>query len=256
MKCMSWSSRSASTRTVVEPFFGFAFSFVSALATGTVAPSASTGAVSGTSATSGAALTAGVALASGPCGLWTSSVTLSTSGTSRAVAATTSSSCSVASQTSTARSLKPSIADSSGLEATTSPWSATAASSMNARMLGIAVSAASCAVMWTTRWSPVCSKISSDVCSGAGAAAAASSSERTSACRRSTSGAGSMFSSPFVSIESTADSIASSDASRTSTASRERPPLRCLSSSKTSSIACVSSAMPAKPIVALMPFIE
>ena len=39
-------------------------------------------------------------------------------------------------------------------------------------------------------------------------------------------------------------------------ASRPSPPVRWRSSSKTSSISCVSAAMPSKPIVALMPFSE
>ena len=55
---------------------------------------------------------------------------------------------------------------------------------------------------------------------------------------------------------STAPSSASRHSSRTSTASRVRPPVRWRSSSKTSSISCVRAAMPAKPMVALMPFSE
>ena len=74
--------------------------------------------------------------------------------------------------------------------------------------------------------------------------------------RRVISGFGSICSSPLSSIESTAAERASRHSSRTSIASRGRPPLRWRRSSKTSSISCVSAAMPAKPIVALMPFSE
>ena len=51
-------------------------------------------------------------------------------------------------------------------------------------------------------------------------------------------------------------SSASRQASSTSMASRESPPRRWRRSSKTSSISCVSAAIAAKPIVALMPFSE
>ena len=90
----------------------------------------------------------------------------------------------------------------------------------------------------------------------ASAASSSASRSRTRPLRRSISGSGSISSSPVSSIASTAADSASRHSSSTSIASRGRPPLRWRSSSKTSSISCVSAAMPAKPIVALMPFSE
>ena len=70
------------------------------------------------------------------------------------------------------------------------------------------------------------------------------------------SACGWMFSSPVSSIDSTAADSASRHWKRTSIAIRSSPPWRWRRSSNTSSISCVSAAMPAKPIVALMPFRE
>ena len=62
-----------------------------------------------------------------------------------------------------------------------------------------------------------------------------------------------MFSSPVSSIDSTAAESASRHWNSTSIATRESPLVRWRSNSNTSSISCVSAAMLAKPIVALMP---
>ena len=110
---------------------------------------------------------------------------------------------------------------------------------------------------WTTRRPSA----SSERLSGAGAAPARWASwigvrSRTSDCRRSISACGSIASWPVSSIASTAAERASRLSKSTSIAARSSPPLRWRSSSKTSSISWVSAAMPAKPIVALIPFME
>ena len=84
-----------------------------------------------------------------------------------------------------------------------------------------------------------------------------SSSSRTSACSRSISGAGLITSAPVVvdRVDRGLERVQALAAARRSRRARS-PPRRWRSSSKTSSISCVSAAIPAKPMVALMPFSE
>src|SRR5439155_1670621 len=76
------------------------------------------------------------------------------------------------------------------------------------------------------------------------------SSLRMSPCSRSISGSSSIFSTPCVSIASTAPESASRHSRRTVIAARSRPPRRSRSSSKTFSISWVRAATEAKALVA------
>ena len=128
---------------------------------------------------------------------------------------------------------------------------------MYARTDGIATSVASAALTRTTR-APERSASTTAAGGplGLGGAGWCSPRRRTRRSRRATSGAGSMCSAPSRSMLATAAESASRHSKTTSTASGLSPPLRWRSSSKTSSMVWVSAAMPAKPIVALIPFRE
>ncbi len=230
MKCMSWSSRSASTRTVEELFAG---------ALGFAAGASGAGA-SSASAAAEASLTS----------------TWATSDTDPATAASSASARSEIIQASISLPAKVSTSSGVGLQASVSPHSARAARTMYARTAGSWTSSDSVALMRTTRRPSAIAMRSAARTLGAGSAGSEASRSRIRPLRRAISGSGSISSAPSASIASTAADSASRHSSRTPIASRERPPLRWRRSSKTSSISWVSAAMPAKPIVALMPFSE
>ena len=235
MKCMSWSSRSASTRTVEEPLLCFAFGAASCLG----ASSCGTSPVS-----TAASLTASV------------TSTWSTSDTELTTPASSESARSETIHTSISRPSKVSTSSGVGVQARVSPSSASAARTMYARTDGIWTSSVSVALICTTRRPSAISARSTGASAASLASSTSTSRSRMRPFRRVIRDLGSISSSPLSSIASTAADSASRHSSRTSIASRGRPPLRWRSSSKTSSISCVRAAMPAKPIVALMPFSE
>ena len=227
MWCMSESSRSASTRTVARR--------------GRAAASGSRG--------------RGGAACSGACGSPTPRS--ATSATARSAVSSAARSGLPASHASIARPSKDSTVPSSGTEPTSSApvTSPSTPSAMNARTAGIETSSASVTCTLVSG-RPLARASSASAVVPRRAASWAAVRGRTRPRRRAIRASGSSRSMPSVAIAATAPDSASRQASRVSTASRASGPVRWRSSSKTSSMACVSAAIFSKPIVALMPFME